>query len=224
MSCRRLFSFAVVMLGLSLARQDAFAQQLQLNGSVTPSNTTAPMTNVTAPPIISKDATSPEDTGYVTPATYTRWKGDYSAPYQYVRYYGYGLYRPWLYRPNYSYWYPNSYNSYAFGYPYGYSTRPYYGGFSNFYGSYPNWGSTWYSGYPYANGGYYGGGFLPGYAGLGYGGLGYGGMGYGGFGYGGADGYVGYGFAGYGNGGGNCGPGSYGGSCIGAGYGGSYYW
>ena len=68
--------------------------------------------------------------GAKTPATITRYYP-----------YGYGLYRPWLYRPAY---YP---------YGYGYAYRPYYGAY----------------GYPY--GGFYGGGLGYGYygGGLGYG-------------------------------------------------------
>src|SRR5580658_6725571 len=68
--------------------------------------------------------------GAKTPATVTRYYP-----------YGYGLYRPWLYRPSY----------YPFG-GYGYAYRPYYGGYGYPYGGY----AGYYGGY---GGGYYGGGY-----------------------------------------------------------------
>jgi hypothetical protein len=98
-----------------------------------------------------------------TTAPATRYTADHTAPYQYARYYGRSLYRPWIYRPNYSYWYGYPYN---YSYPYGgtyYSYRAYnysypwlgHGNWANagyysypYYASYPYYG-TWGGGAPY---------------------------------------------------------------------------
>jgi hypothetical protein len=39
---------------------------------------------------------------------------EYTTPYQYTRYYGYGMYRPWLYEPNFAYWYGTNYQPYKY--------------------------------------------------------------------------------------------------------------
>jgi hypothetical protein len=150
-------------------------------------------------------------TAAFNPTRYTTYYGSTASPFQYVGY-GYGMYRPWLYRPH--YYYPYSY-------PYSY-----YGGYGLGYGAY---------GYGV---GY--GGFGLGYGGYGGLGLGYGGLGFGGYGYGYRPWYGGYGYpysanygpgyAAYGLGWGN--PYAFGAWGLGGfpdplgwgGYGGCYYW
>ena len=39
---------------------------------------------------------------------------EYTTPYQFTRYYGYGMYRPWLYEPNFSYWYGTNQQPYNY--------------------------------------------------------------------------------------------------------------
>lgn len=126
----------------------------------------------------------------VAPAVNTRYHGDYTSPYQYVRYYGYGLYRPWLYRPNYNYWYGNYSWQYRPYYAnYGYAVRPYYYPYSTPY-AYSSYYAPYTTGYhyPYGVAGGWSGvyGFNPYTAIYAYGGYGgYGGFGYPAFAYGG---------------------------------------
>jgi hypothetical protein len=149
----------------------------------------------TVPPVGfgSYEASNPSETGTVVSSAYTRTIGDYTSPYLFARYYGYGLYHPWLYRPRYY-----SY-SYPYSYPY-YSYRPYYASYAYPYSYLGNYSGGLYSGassgfaYPYGVG--YGGGYssyMAGYGGLG----GYGGYGLGGYGGGGYGGYGG-GYGSYG--------------------------
>ena len=111
----------------------------------------------------------------VNTAQMTRYVGDYTAPYQYTRYYGAGLYRPWLYRPTYSF--PYRYQSYSAGYPYaganpyytysfspyntGYNYPSYYAGYAGAYGAYmyPSFLGAYWAGSPAYVSAYYGSGY-----------------------------------------------------------------
>jgi len=152
----------------------------------------APNTNSAAPasPVAGNNPTatqSPQVAVFFEPADVrqplgdaprTRYMGDHTAPYQYARYYGRSLYRPYIYQPRMNYWYGTfpfgayfgSGHGYSYPYaswygytPYGYSMNyPYaysYYNYRPYYTSYPfsgGWAMGGYYGYPtYSSAGTY---------------------------------------------------------------------